>query len=218
MIDVKRSLPAPASLAQRKTWGADDVREQLYNDFLHKCYLCENKLLGPGSIEVDHRKQRGQGGDKYDWNNLCAACHDCNIRRPKKWPDGGPLDPAGGDRVEQRLIQEMVTDEDGERVPAFRARSQDDRAASNTARELDHIHNDPKNLKASDLRNAIVRRSEKVAAHVLHYLDAQRAKPRDKQQLEWLEQRIAKMVSRRAPFTALIRSVVGRHLPQRLLD
>jgi hypothetical protein len=87
--------------------------------------------------------------------NLFPICDGCNKRRPKKHPEGGLLDPACGQSVEAKLEQRIVDRPGDERGPYFAARDTVDRAAVNTAAELDHIHNDHA-IKAADLRSAIM--------------------------------------------------------------
>lgn len=217
MIDVKRSQPAPSSLASKNLRGPD-VLEALFRDFLGKCYLCELRFLGKGSFEVDHRWPAGDGGPEFDWENLFPICDGCNKRRKKRWPAGGLLDPAGNHGVERRIAQTMGLDEKAERVPTFQSMAADDPAAGNTAAELDHIHNDPRSFKAADLRDAIRRRLEKVEKEILEYLLARINAPADQHRIREHEQRIRKLVGRDAPFTMLVRSAIRENVPPDLLD
>lgn len=138
MIDVKRSHPAPQSLAEEKSWSEADVLEALRRDFGGKCYLCEIKLLFRFT-EVDHRRPRDAGGAKFDWANLFPICGQCNIRRPKKWPEQGLISP--GEGVDQRLVHHLEPDEGGTRAVArFEAREPTDVAAASTAEELTRLH------------------------------------------------------------------------------
>ena len=217
MIDVKRSRPAPPSLAEKKGWRGEDVLEALHGDFQGKCYLCESLVAGPGSFEVDHRRPRSAGGDKFDWDNLFPICPPCNIRRRKKWPEGGLLDPAGGDEVERRLVQEIAGwDESNRVIPSFRAVALVEPASVNTADELDHIHNDhsgPGAMKAADLRNAITLRHSRVMGAYLAYRNTS-----DPVQRVRSERELRRLVARTAPYTALMRSAIREDLPESFFD
>jgi|GEM_PF-1568856 len=139
MIDVERSQPAPASLAEEKSWEGDDVLEALHRDFGGKCYLCEIELRLFRFMQVDHRRPRGDGGAKFAWENLFPICEQCNKRRPKKWPEAGLLSP--GDGVDERLNHGLEVGAGGHEVVAlFEARDPTDMSACATADELLRIH------------------------------------------------------------------------------
>ncbi|MBE9068204.1 hypothetical protein IQ260_16255 [Leptolyngbya cf. ectocarpi LEGE 11479] len=154
MINAKRSPEPPKSLLQSKRWNDRDVLEQLHADFLGKCYLTE-EVLSLGQISVDHFRPKGELSFKdliYEWGNLYPTSRNANERRPKKWPEGGLLDPASPeDDVENRLQQWL----DDDFQPKFAATDTDDSKAMNTASQLDHIHNDMRSIKAADLRSTI---------------------------------------------------------------
>jgi hypothetical protein len=221
VIDVERSQPAPSSLTAQKSWRGQDVIDRLFEDFLGKCYLCEKAFFGKGSFEVDHRCPRDAGGAHFEWANLFPVCGNCNGRRSKGWPDGGLLDPAGGHRVEARISQTLEYVGDDELVPVFGAVEANDAAAANTARELDHIHNDrraPGRYKAADLRRAICDRLLKIKFAVLEYKQACEDTPHDEQCLRQHERHIRRLVARDAPFTMLVRSAIRRYVPPELFD
>lgn len=208
MINAKRSPESPQSLLQGKRWNDRDVIEQLHADFLGKCYLTE-EVLSLGQISVDHFRPKGEPSFThltYEWENLYPTSRNANERRPKKWPEGGLLDPAlPEDDIENRLQQWL----DDDFQPKFAAIDSDDLKALNTANQLDHIHNDVQSIKAADLRSTIqiyyVRVQEK-----LHQLrNALDTKPQNPSDIARLETEVRSMLSRRAPFTALIRSRVA---------
>lgn len=139
MIDVTRSQPPPASLADESGWTGDDVRERLHEDFLGKCYLCEGHL--PRGWQVDHRHPRNAGGASYAWSNLFPICSICNQRRPRTWPEAGRLDPAGDEDVHGRLLQQLrVGVGPSDTRILFEAKDPADLRAVNTVEELHHIH------------------------------------------------------------------------------
>lgn len=225
MIDVERSQPPPASLTAGQ-WRTPEVLRRLYDDFLRKCYLCETPFRGPSECEVDHRHQRGDGGATHDWNNLFPVCDGCNKRRPKKWPVGGLLDPAGADRVEARVSQRVAWNDDGERVPVFGATDSADVAARNTALELRHIHtpsggDTAANMKAADLRDVIIRRLEPIQELVLEYQRlkaSRRPSSTRRDELTQLEQRIRTKLGRDQPYAGVIRGTLRRYLPAEILS
>ena len=139
MIDVERSQPAPASLAEEKSWEGADVLEALHRDFGGKCYLCEIELRLLRFMQVDHRHPRGEGGAKFAWENLFPICEQCNKRRPKKWPEGGLLSP--GDGIDERIVHGLEVGPGGHEVVAlFKARDPTDMRACATADELLRLH------------------------------------------------------------------------------
>lgn len=106
MVKVKRSFPAPQSLAieAKKASGSyskPDVVEQLKKDFHNKCYICEiNNLQDP---EVEHLLPHKNGlyiKRKFDWNNLFWSCGHCNkVKNCQKY-DNGILDCCNQDPEE----------------------------------------------------------------------------------------------------------------------
>ncbi len=86
----------------------------------------------------------------------------------------------------------------------------DDRTAVNTANELDHIHNDPRSIKADDLRKAIMEHQRRVFHQCLRYLSGTRS---DAERRE-LGEHLRELLSRRAPFTALTRAELVSLGPQ----
>lgn len=117
MIWVKRSFPAPQSLAAEALkpdgkYNLPDVTEQLRRDFYDKCYICEIKPVS--DPEVEHRLPHRNNtipGRKYDWGNLFWACRHCNNVKNKAKYEAGILDcckvdPEDSIRIE--LIEDAV--------------------------------------------------------------------------------------------------------------
>ena len=154
MIKAMRTQTPPASLSAKKNYAEDDVRDQLHSDFLGKCYLCKG-LVARGSLEVDHRKPQGDGGEKFDWDNLFPACRTCNGGRRRKYPVGGFLNPGEHHDLEQRLHQ-FLSRISGVEHPEFQAANTGDLQAENTAFELRELHHD-KGERSADLCSAISR-------------------------------------------------------------
>lgn len=207
MINAKRRTEAPASLA-RGTYAGDDVLQALHQDFQGKCYLCELQL-SLRDIAVDHRRPKADPrftALACAWENLFPTCRICNERRPRKFPEGGLLDPATGD-VEARLLQTMSPSEaTGDEAPFFAAAHAGDRVAENTARELDHIHNARGSIKAADLRRAI---SDRIDEVLTMRIERERSGSVTGPVLRACEDGLREAFSRRAPFTALIRGRLG---------
>jgi HNH endonuclease len=213
MIDVQRSPDPPASLTTTSRWDGLDVRQALARDFHYKCYLCERHLKS-GEAEVDHRIPRSvwQEGT-LEWRNLYPACRYCNLRRNGRkppYPSEGLISP--GEDVEGRLSQRVLTSEDGVSVECeFRARRLGDHTAMRTAEELGHVH-------SSD--TATTGRASMAAQELLdeihdHYyyrlypleMRVLRGRQRDEPEAD-AEAELSRLLSRRAPFTMLMRSLV----------
>lgn len=77
MLNVIRSLPAPASLATQSDYKGQDVIDALYSMFNGKCYLCEQTPVSDPEVEhfLPHNKDPAL---KYGWHNLFYACRRCN--------------------------------------------------------------------------------------------------------------------------------------------
>lgn len=95
MIKIKRSFPAPESLAveAKKVSGSyekEDVVERLINDFHNKCYICELDKLQDPQVEHLLPHKNGKYPDrKFDWNNLFWSCGHCNgIKNQEKYDVG----------------------------------------------------------------------------------------------------------------------------------
>lgn len=214
MINARRSPTAPASLATGTDWRAPDVLRQLHADFYGKCYLTEAPVAEAG-FEVDHRHPRTVGGAPLDWGNLYPAEKGANGRRKKSWPVGGLLQPDGRDDVEGRLEQEIVA-EPTDILCLFQAKDPSDVAAVNTAQELYDLHHDDQDAdgpnKARDLRRAIQHQLLFVLQKAQVVLDLRHTRAPDDAERRKEEQIFQRLVSRRSPYTMLVRSCVHRKL------
>lgn len=95
MVKVKRSFPAPKSLAEeaKKATGKydkSDVIEQLKKDFHNKCYICEMKELQDPNVEHLLPHKNGKYPErKFDWENLFWSCEHCNsVKNNGKYDEG----------------------------------------------------------------------------------------------------------------------------------
>lgn len=216
MIRAKRSAGAPLSLASKKKYNGVEVQRRLFNDFHGKCYLCE-AVITVGKMEVDHRRPRASFPLlEFNWDNLFPACRSCNGGRPENFPDGSTrqyptaaplLDPAVDD-VEARLVQRY--DLPGNKIRFFAASPADQEAAF-TAFELECLHNGRK-PRAADLRDAVQKHLIDVLWRLNRYIELRSVMGPVGQELISLEDELRRLVSRDAPFTALVRSVVGNWL------
>lgn len=77
MFNATRTYPAPASLAEARSYDGEDVYTELRKIFFDKCYLCETN--DPHDINVEHFiSHEGDIQIKYAWGNLYFACSRCN--------------------------------------------------------------------------------------------------------------------------------------------
>lgn len=190
MIDVDRG-PRPPELDDG--YSSSAFREVLCARFLGKCYLTEAPI-SPGSLDVEHRVPKGDGGDDA-WENLFPAHPKANSHRRRKLPDGGLLSP--GDGVERRLVQKLERDAESVRC-LFHAADSGDLPAKNAAAELTRLHHEVAPW-SDELRRAIHARYTEVLEQVVAFLTGDPA----------AAVRLRLLLSRRAPYTALLRSAMG---------
>ncbi len=226
MIDITRPSKAPESLFSGSYSGIDVVYA-LHEAFLGKCYLCETPVE-PGTLDIDHLKPKAKGQFpelECEWTNLFPTCntHRCNLRREKKYPEGGLLDPGANHCVEQRLQQTIVDLVSGVLQQDVRCRfsavDEKDQAAVNSAVELDRVHqgtgsSERAKLSAAALRKAIAKRIMHVATSVRQLLSLP-ADANDRR--SELETELRIHFSRRAPYTMLVRGYFGHRQELRAL-
>jgi len=215
VIDVQRRNNPPPSLAAKKGYDGDDVLLALREDFFEKCYLCE-KPITKSTFTVDHRRPKRDKQSppelEFEWTNLFPACNEynCNGRRGNNtYPHDGLLSPGEGveERIEQRIVGTVSLNlrSGGECEFRFRANKSDDAPARNTATELDRIHNGTGSTavgKAESLRHAIIHHLVTVTEAAMDFLAAQTDGHRE---------RLRPLVSRRAPYAALVRSYFAKY-------
>ncbi|MCA9698071.1 MAG: HNH endonuclease, partial [Myxococcales bacterium] len=175
---------------------------------------------------VDHRFPRSrdpEGLHHHDWQNLFPACAQCNVRRGDKYPDsGGMLSP--GEGIETELVQHAEASPNGLAVTCrFDARDAQSQQAVATAAELARLH-DPDStttFRARANTNDLLTAIRTYYAEDVHPLEVEvlilrrkRAKgqtyaPAD---LCRAERALRAAVSRRAPYTMLVRSLVNSSL------
>lgn len=95
MVKIRRSFPAPESLAQEAEkasgkYDKPDVIARLKEDFHNKCYICEMKDLQDPNVEHLYPHKNGKYLEKkFDWENLFWSCGHCNsIKNNSKYDEG----------------------------------------------------------------------------------------------------------------------------------
>lgn len=226
MIDVTRSSEIPASLQSTNHYNGEDVLEQLREDFLGKCYLCEGPLPGLG-FQVDHlRPKAGFPELRLAWPNLFPAHADsCNQRRLKwsgqeathngqkvEWPVEGLLDCSDpNERAEARLLQRFELGAGPDIEVYISASDPRDRRAANTARELQHILGDKDNRHARQHRALIHGQYSRVQQAWGRMIKALFEK--DDSTYEQRRDELARLLSRGAPYAALLRTYMRQEIP-----
>lgn len=212
-----QSLPKPKPPL---SYRSDGLLAAFDTYFYAKCYLTEQKFASSWEMDVDHFEPANQVPARvYDWLNLFPAAHKANMMRPRTLPVGGLLDPCVDD-VETELIYTLV---DYGQEPGFQARAPTNLAAVNTAGLLNDLHNGKASNADSrsntrELRKLIKRQYDKVVHAWGHYNDA--IILNNPQDIAQAEAELKCLLSRRASFTMLLRSLpfVQKRVPPRLLD
>ena len=103
MIQLQKTTTAPASLANKKRYDGDDVKDLLAEDQYNKCYICERQRTTDFHIEHLH-SQKNYPQEIYNWENLFFACSYCNGRKSSSF-DGiaNPTEEA----VEEKIVQTL---------------------------------------------------------------------------------------------------------------
>lgn len=211
------TLPKPEKPASYRSW---DLLAAFDTCFHAKCYLTEQKFASSWEMDVDHFEPANENPARvYDWTNLFPAAHKANMMRPRRLPPGGLLDPCVDD-VEGDILYTLAAM--GEE-PGFRARDQANQRAVNTAQLLDYLHNGRADKAGShentrELRRLIERRYKEVLLAWGHYQHASASG--DAQDIAQAEHELRVLLSRRASFTMLMRSLdfVRKKIPTHLLD
>lgn len=211
------SLPEPKKPA---SYRSSDLLLAFDTYFHAKCYLTEQKFASAWEMDVDHFEPANQNPARvYDWPNLFPAAHKANMMRPRSLPPGGLLDPCVDD-VEGDIIYTLAAM--GEE-PNFQARDSTNQRAVNTADLLRLLHNgrtgDSESYQnTKELRRLIERRYKEVLHAWGHYRDA--CASGDAQDIAQAESELRVLLSRRASFTMLMRSLdfVRKKIPAHLLD
>lgn len=211
------TLPVPKKPGSYRT---ADLLEAFDTHFHAKCYLTEQRFASSYEMDVDHFEPANQNPERiYDWTNLYPAAHKANMMRPRSLPVGGLLDPCVDD-VEGDIL--YVVKNFGQE-PVFKAAHGVGPAAINTAQLLNDLHNgkagDAESRKNTRyLRFLIKQQYDKVIHAWGHYEAAKQSS--DAHELAEAEAELQVLLSRRASFTMLMRSLpfVRKRIPTHLLD
>ncbi|MGB1249943.1 MAG: hypothetical protein ACPG8W_04870 [Candidatus Promineifilaceae bacterium] len=204
MINFDRnSVAAPHIGAGYQTSQA--VYNALEELFHNKCYLCETWRDSATNFQIEHfHPHKGDASLKYNWDNLFLACGDtCNQYKSTQIDILNPCDP--NHNVEEDICY-VLTPIDYE--PKFSATDSSNILAANTSELLEHLHHGKRDWKSKSktrsLRNAIRRRTTELLTATKSYYQADNRGDESAKQLAL--NRIADIVSRKAPFTMLMRS------------
>ncbi|WP_046246244.1 HNH endonuclease family protein [Hymenobacter terrenus] len=214
--------PTAATAPDRPSgYRSSDLLTAFDEHFYAKCYLTEQKFASSWEMDVDHFVPFADDPSRvFDWNNLLPIAHKANLLRDKRLPAGGLLDPcSASEDVENDILYTLV--EQGEK-PGFTAKDPANQKAVNTAALLDKVHNGTgstgSEASTRELRKLIERRYKKLR-QVWGEYNLARAE-NDAQDIAQAEAELRVLLSRRASFTMLMRSLpfIRKTIPAHLLD
>lgn len=103
MIQLQKTTTAPASLANKKRYDGDDVKELLAKDHYDKCYICERQRTTDFQIEHLH-SQEHYPNERYNWENLFFTCSYCNTKKSSHFDD--IVNPTK-EAIEKKIVQTL---------------------------------------------------------------------------------------------------------------
>ncbi|ASM32486.1 MULTISPECIES: hypothetical protein [Serratia] len=202
MFNVIRTIPAPASLSDKKTYDGDDVHSALQECFHEKCYLCETKK--PLDINIEHfDPHMGDITKKFSWTNLYLVCSRCNNIKLIKYKnlldccsisvwDRVKLTPGFSPKAKKFII-----------TPQF----PDDKTIE-TAQLLNDIYNNDntinKRLTARSLRTQVVQTTHKLTQHMIVYHSEDSTDEEKENALD----KIKVMIKKSYPYSAFCRWMI----------
>jgi len=193
-----------------------DLLDAFDTVFHSKCYLTEEKFINSYVMDIEHFvSQTVNPLLRYQWNNLYPAGHQANMNKPRITPNGGWLDPCDpADDVETEIIYSVSS---FGKIPGFDPLDTNNIKAVNTCNLLERLHNgtDEYSSKTSQsLRHAIETRYQEI----LHLI-AEYGLTTDQNKLSQLKREIKGLLSRKASFTMLMRSMPAvKNLSQDFFD
>lgn len=220
MINADRTVVATPAI--RKNYRTKAVYDALDEVFGPKCYLCEATKKSIDNFEIEHFiPHKGDETLKFDWDNLFPACggsHEpCNqIKGVFEEPILNPCNPAHD--VEKEIVYELTKIK---HEPRFfpNPTSTNLTLATNTCNLLNKIHygeNPKMSRKTAALRENIRNRTAELFEEMMSEHKA--IINQDALVQTRALDAIRRIVSRRAPFTMLMRSVAAEHGYAHLFD
>lgn len=202
-------------------YRSSDLLTAFDDHFYAKCYLTEQKFASSWEMDVDHFVPFADDPSRvFDWNNLLPIAHKANILRDKRFPAGGLLDPCNTtDNVEGEIIYTLA---DLGREPSFKAKDPANQRAINTAALLDKVHNGTGSITGEastrEVRYLIEKRYKELLLAWGTYKHS--LLENDPQDIAQAEAELRVLLSRKASFTMLMRSLpfVRKTIPVHLLD
>ena len=182
--------------------------------------MCEIHKLHPDDFEVEHFQGQKEAEELiFTWTNLYLACKNCNGMKPRTTPEGGYLAPCNEtDNVETEIKYVL-----GQRFfdrPSFTKSNQNPSVkVTNTIdllTRLHHGHNPNTRRKTASLRELINRRAKKLVLAITKHKEA--LNHQDHAAAKQNEAQIRRYLSRRAPFTMLMRCIGSRYDYHYLFD
>jgi len=199
------------------SYRSSDLLSAFDRDFYSKCYLTEAKFINSWIMDIEHFEPQCERPDRiYDWNNLFPAEHYTNMLKPRRTPSGGYLNPCDpNDDVETEIVYTLSS---RGYDPNFEAKNPNNIKAVNTSALLMRLHNghnDDTKKGTEELRHGI----HKKYIDILNKIIVWQSLPNDSQDKVQAKRELKDLLSRKASFTMLIRSMPAvRQLPSDFFD
>ena len=211
MINIIRKEKEPSCLAEEKqkeatgkkkdgNYKCKEVQSKLKEDFVNKCYLCEQK--GNTDFQIEHFKphQNKNIDLKFDWNNLFLACSYCNGKKGDRYntnDENQILDCTNSNHdVENWIKYEKPNYPKSDfKIIALK----DEKIINNTVKLLNEIYNGNKRTeeKTENLNDLIANELRKLQKLIKKHFKKQD-----------VIKKIKRILSNRSPFTAFKRQII----------
>lgn len=182
-----------------------DIANQVKKDFYYKCYLCEENVAK--HLEIDHFFPKKEFPEKeYDWHNLFSGCSKCNKIKSAAFntsPHNYILNCCTEDVDSSITLRYSAVD-----GTVFIIATQADAATTSTVELLNRIHNG--GLKTTSKSYIYLR--ESIAQHLADLrkqIDDYYNYPSEEN-----KNRIAVLVSRKAAYMAIKRTLIRDYNPE----
>jgi predicted ATP-dependent endonuclease of OLD family len=180
-----------------------EIADQVKRDFHYKCYLCEESVAR--HLEIDHFYPASVFEEKkHDWYNLFSSCTKCNKIKSAAFnatPESEILNCCTEDIEQAMVLRYNIID------ASIAITGRADTKVANTIDLLNHIHNGIGTSSHSFLylRETIA----EALSDLRKVIDAYYTFPSATN-----KQRIAELISRKATFTAIKRSLIIDYNPE----